>query len=63
VLLSAAQAAPQVASLQYNLAVVAVAQGEVAEAVARCRRALELDPSHAGAAELLGRIGGGAAAR
>lgn len=63
VLLTAAQAAPGLASLQYNLAVVAVAQGDAAEAVARCRRALELDPSHAGAAELLGKIGGGAAAR
>lgn len=48
VLMSAAQAAPGLASLQYNLAVVAVAQGDAAEAAVRCRRALELDPSHAG---------------
>lgn len=63
VLLGAAEAAPGVASLQYNLAVVAAAQGDAAEAAARCRRALELDPAHAGAAELLGRIGAGGASR
>ncbi len=63
VLLGAAQSAPTVASLQYNLAVVAAAQGDVAEALARCRRTLELEPSHAGAAELLRKIGGGGATR
>lgn len=63
VLLTAAQAAPAAASLQYNLAVVAVAQGDAVEAAARCRRALELDPAHAGAAELLRKLGAGAGAR
>lgn len=63
VLLAAAQASPRSASLQYNLAVVAVTQGDAAEAVTRCRRALELEPAHAGAAELLRKLPGGAAAR
>ena len=53
VLLAAAGRRPNLASLQYNLAVVAARQGDRAEAAARCRRTLELDPSHEGARDLL----------
>lgn len=56
VLLAAAARRPELAPLQYNLAVVAWRLGEAGEAAARCRRALELDPGHAGARELFGRL-------
>ncbi len=58
VLLAAAAKQPNLAPLQYNLAVVAAKQGDWAEAGARCRRALELDPSHQGSRELMARIAG-----
>jgi len=56
VLLAAAGRAPVSAPLQYNLAAVAWLQGDVAEARARCARALELDPEHVGARELWSRL-------
>jgi protein O-mannosyl-transferase len=59
VLLAAAAKQPNLASIQYNLAVVAWRQGDAAEAGARCRRALELEPGHAGAADLLRRLAAG----
>ncbi len=62
VLLAAAAKQPNLASIQYNLAVVAWKQGDAAETAARCRRALELDPGHAGAADLLRRLAAAAAA-
>lgn len=56
VLLAAAAKQPNLAPLQYNLAVVAAKQGDRVEAAARCRRALELDPSHQGSRDLLARV-------
>lgn len=58
VLLAAAARQPNLAAIQFNLAVVAWKQGDGTEAAARCRRALELDPAHAGARELAGRLAG-----
>ncbi len=54
--LSAAEKQPGLASLQYNLAVVAWMQGDAGEATLRCRRALELEPAHAGSRQLLAQI-------
>ncbi len=56
VLLAAEERRPDVASLQYNLALIASLQGDAADAQDRCRRALKLDPAHAGARELLAGI-------
>ncbi|MBK7189821.1 MAG: tetratricopeptide repeat protein [bacterium] len=56
VLLSAAERQANSASLQYNLAVVAWMQGDAGEATLRCRRALELEPAHAGSRQLLAQI-------
>lgn len=55
-LLEAGARRPDLASVPYNLAVFAWMQGDLAEARGRCRRALELDPAHAGARDLLARI-------
>ncbi len=56
VLLAAEERHPDVASLQYNLALIASLQGDAATASDRCRRTLKLDPSHAGARELFARL-------
>jgi tetratricopeptide (TPR) repeat protein len=61
VLLAAEARQPDLAPVQYNLAVIAWLQGDLAGAQARCRRALELDPAHAGARDLLAKIAAGAA--
>lgn len=57
VLRAAADAAPDVAALQYNLALVAFLDGDAGEARERCSRALALEATHAGARELLARLG------
>lgn len=61
VLLAAAAKQPNLAPLQYNLAVVAARQGNWSEVATRCRRALELDPSHPGSRDLLARAAAAAA--
>ncbi len=56
VLLQAERTAPDLASVQFNLGLVAWLAGDRQEAEARLRRTLELDPGHAKARELLARM-------
>ena len=55
-LLAANAHQPHVASVQYNLAVIAWLQDDLSAAQTHCRHALELEPSHVGARDLLAKI-------
>jgi Flp pilus assembly protein TadD len=63
VLLAAATRRPDSPSVQYNLAAVAWLQGDVTESRARCAKALELEPGHAGARDLWARLQAAASSR